>query len=110
MALTPADLAVVDKELWTADVTTAAGDAMFTVDATFRDGEAGFRPPGLSPPRWCSMTTSRSRALARATTDASGHAQFRFEPSVIAMGSGNRFLHVTAGPVYPLVEKIVALP
>ena len=41
-----------------------------------------------------------------ATTDASGHATVTLPPSAGA----NRFVHVTAGPTYPLVEKILALP
>ena len=32
------------------------------------------------------------------------------KPQAQSAGAGNRFIHVTAGPVYPLVEQIVALP
>jgi hypothetical protein len=45
---------------------------------------------------------------ATGMTDASGHVTFQV-PMATA-GAGNRFLHVTAGPKYPLVEKIIALP
>jgi hypothetical protein len=45
-----------------------------------------------------------------ATTDAGGKARFEFPAAVATRGSGNRFVHITAGPMYPLVEKIVALP
>jgi hypothetical protein len=44
--------------------------------------------------------------VVEATTDASGHATLQLPASTGA----NRFVHVTAGPVYPLVEQILALP
>ncbi len=109
MVVSPADLAVVDKELWTADVTTTAGGAAFTVDATVRDGQ-GVAAAGIVATAVVLHDDFSMSGRASATTDASGHAQFQFAPDVVAMGSGNRFLHVTAGPVYPLVEKILALP
>ena len=43
------------------------------------------------------------------TTDANGMATVTFDPGALQAGGGNRFLHVTAGPVYPLVEQIVPL-
>jgi len=49
-------------------------------------------------------------ATLETTTDAAGHAHFDVPADVLTRGSGKRFLHVTAGPMYPLVEKIVALP
>jgi hypothetical protein len=45
-----------------------------------------------------------------ATTDATGTARFTFPSGITTMGSGSRFLHVSAGPTYPLVEQIIALP
>jgi len=35
---------------------------------------------------------------------------FELPAGAVTMGRGNRFVHVGAGPMYPLVEKIVALP
>ncbi len=44
------------------------------------------------------------------TTDANGHASVTFDAADVAMGSGNRYIHVTSGPTYPYVEQILALP
>src|SRR5205085_1577983 len=41
------------------------------------------------------------------TTDGDGKATFTFSAAAVAMGSGGRYVHVTAGPDYPLVEEIV---
>lgn len=49
-------------------------------------------------------------AEADAMSDANGHVQLQLPANVLTDGSGNRFVHVTAGPTYPLVEKILALP
>src|SRR5262249_43174406 len=40
------------------------------------------------------------------TTDGAGHATFPFPAQAATQGSGNRFVHVTAGPMWPLVEAI----
>jgi Zn-dependent M28 family amino/carboxypeptidase len=101
----PSVYEVVDTSLWTTDVQTSTA-AMFTVNATFADGNGGI---GANAIATASILTD-DFTLTAITTDATGHAQFQFPPSAIAAGSGNRFLHVTAGPTYPLVEKIIALP
>ena len=42
-------------------------------------------------------------------TDANGNVTLQLPMSVTTAGSGKRFVHVTAGPVYPLVEKYIVL-
>ena len=42
-------------------------------------------------------------------TDAAGHTQLTFPAAAAEQGSGRRFLHVTAGPRYPLVERVLAI-
>jgi Peptidase family M28/PA domain len=104
----PEDFAVADPQLWTADVTTTSG-AMFTIDAIVKDGTGA--PAANANAAVSVMYDDFFQATtARAMTDASGHVQFQLPPSAVTMGSGNRFLHVTAGPTYPLVEHIVPLP
>jgi Zn-dependent M28 family amino/carboxypeptidase len=97
-----------DRKLWTTEVTTTEG-AMFMVDATFQDGD-GAAGAGAVATAAILVDDFTLAATVTATTDASGHAVFALPPAALAMGSGNRFLHVTAGPTYPLVEKIIPLP
>lgn len=87
--------------MWTADVTLAGS----SVDVTVRDGNGMAR----------GNTTVKADVMhddfmydgsVEAMTDASGHATLTLPPSAGA----NRFVHVTAGLTYPLVEKILALP
>jgi len=104
----PAVYEVVDPKLWTANVQTSTG-AMFDVDATFLDGEG--RPGGVAKATASILYDDFMLASTlEATTDASGRVQFQFPPSALTMGSGQRFLHVTAGPTYPLVEQLLPLP
>ncbi len=104
----PAVYEVPDHKLWTTEVSTTTG-AMFAVDATFADGDGA---PGANAVATASILVDdfTLAATVTATTDANGHVVFQLPPAALTMGSGNRFLHVTAGPTYPLVEKILALP
>lgn len=105
--LTTADFAVPDPELWTADVVTSPG-ATIDISVTVRDGMGALRANALVE----AATLYDDFMLAheaKAMTDASGQATLQLPASVMTMGSGNRFVHVTAGPVYPLVEKIQPL-
>ena len=47
---------------------------------------------------------------ANTTTDANGNATVTFDAAAAAMGSGSRYIHVTSGPTWPFVERILALP
>jgi hypothetical protein len=47
---------------------------------------------------------------ATGMTDANGHVQLQLPAALVNDGDTGRFIHVTAGPKYPLVEKIIALP
>ena len=104
----PEAFTVDDPKLWVADVTTANG-AMFTVDAMFHDG-AGAMPPGATATASILFDDFSLAATGNTVTDTAGRAHFEFSPAALSMGSGNRYLHVTAGPTYPLVEKILKLP
>lgn len=105
----PGAFAVVDPQLWTAGVTTAVAGATFTVDAIVRDG-AGAPAAGAKAAAAILYDDFFQAATATAVTDAAGRAHFEFPAAAAAMGRGNRFVHVGAGPVYPLAETIVALP
>jgi Zn-dependent M28 family amino/carboxypeptidase len=105
--LAPADLAVPDPQLWTADVATAQG-AMLDVTVTVRDG-AGVPRANAKVEAVAMHDDFFLSAETSGTTDANGSVTLHLPASVVTAGSGNRFVHVTAGPTYPLVEKLIAL-
>jgi aminopeptidase YwaD len=99
--LTPADLAVKDPQVWDATATITGA----TVDITVHDGTGA--PAGNAKVKVDIMHDDFiSDGSVEATTDANGHAT----ATLPASSGANRFVHVTAGPTYPLVEKILALP
>jgi Zn-dependent M28 family amino/carboxypeptidase len=104
LALAPDDLQVPDPALWTADVTGTQ-----TIDVVVKDG-SGAPQSGITVKAAVLVDDFMLAQRITGTTDATGHAQIALDPAALAQGAGNRFLHVTAGPVYPLVEKIVPLP
>jgi len=108
MALTPADFAVVDPQIWTAAVTTTPG-ATFTVTAAVKDG-AGAPQPGAKATAAILYDDFSLASTQTATADASGTVTFQFPAAATTMGTGSRFVHVSAGPTYPLTEQIMALP
>lgn len=108
LELPPEEFTIHDPEVWTAAVTTTPG-GMFTVHAQIAKGDGTPAANAVATATITHDDFSLSAAMT-ATTDGAGMATFVFPASAATMGAGNRFLHVTAGPTYPLVEKIVALP
>lgn len=97
-----ADMKVQDPQLWTAEVTLASTGIGASVKVT----DASGAPQANATVKASYMVddfTLVERALA--TTDANGMATV----SIMSTDKShpNNFLHVTAGPDYPLVEKIV---
>lgn len=109
MKLDVAAFEVVDPQVWTAEVTAAPAGGKLVVEALVRDG-AGAPAAGAKASAAVLYDDFFEAASATAVTDASGRARFELPAGAATMGSGKRFVHVGAGPVYPLVEKIVALP
>ncbi|MDQ3333741.1 MAG: M28 family peptidase [Myxococcota bacterium] len=103
-----ADYEVPDPQVWTADVTTSAG-ATFVVEAQIRDGMGAIRGNVAASASVLYDDFLHAQTIT-AMTDANGKVRFEFPADVTTRGSGQRFAHITAGPQYPLVEKIVALP
>jgi Zn-dependent M28 family amino/carboxypeptidase len=104
--LEPADLAMADPALWTAQVSTSGS---YSVEVTVRDGTGALRSGAI-----VEVTAMHDDfmlgAEIKGMTDASGHVVLQLPGSVLTDGAGKRFVHVTAGPVYPLAEQIIALP
>ena len=105
----PAVYEVPDPKLWTATVQTG-GNTVFAVDATFKDGAGVSVGPGAIASASILVDDFTLSSTVTVTTDASGHAVFQFPAGAQTIGTANRFLHVSAGPTYPLVEQIIALP
>ncbi|HUS28714.1 MAG TPA: M28 family peptidase [Kofleriaceae bacterium] len=99
--LTPEDFAVADPQLWTAEVAVTGT----TVDVTVKTGSGA---PGANAKVEAAVMHDDFMldGEVNATTDASGHVTL----TIPASTGAKRFLHVTAGPVYPLAETIIALP
>jgi Zn-dependent M28 family amino/carboxypeptidase len=106
--LEPAAFAVPDPEVWTAEV-QVGGATTFAVDAVIKDGAGAVR---ANIPTTIAVLVDDFTLAGSASgmTDASGRVSLVLPVDVRTMGNGNRFLHLGAGPSYPLVEKIVALP
>jgi Zn-dependent M28 family amino/carboxypeptidase len=104
----PAAFAVIDDKIWTAELTVTPGDPL-TVEAVIKDGDGAIQ---ANMPAHASLLVDDffMSGEGDAVTDAAGRAQFQFPASQTQMGSGNRFIHVTSGPTYPLVEEIVSIP
>jgi aminopeptidase YwaD len=109
MDVGPTCCSAPDPEIWKAEATVAAGAAGLTVDATITD--AGGKPQGRAP---ASATLLYDDFFPGATvngaTDDAGMVRFQFSATDSAKGRGRRFVHVTAGPQYPLVERVLAVP
>jgi aminopeptidase YwaD len=99
-----------DPKLWLASATVQprnAGDPI-AVDVTVTDALG--TPQAMAPVGAALLYDDFFRATSLATTtDAGGKATFQFAADVAALGSGNRYLHITSGPKYPLVERVVAV-
>jgi hypothetical protein len=104
----PAELAMHDVQLWTAEVTTTSG-ASYIIDVTARDGIGALRE-GAIVVASAMHDDFTLTAEVKGTTDANGRVALTLPATVTTAGTGNRFVHVTVGPVYPLAERIVALP
>ncbi len=106
--MTTADYAVPDPELWTADVVTTLGANELDVIITVRDANGATRANAVVEAA-AMYDDFMLTAEAKGTTDANGSVTLHLPLEAMTNGTGNRFLHVTGGPVYPLVEKIVPL-
>lgn len=108
MAVEPAELAVVDPEVWTAELTVTTG-AMLVVEAVVKDGRGNLAPDAVAQVAVLYDDFFQA-ATATAMTDASGRVRFELPAAAATMGTGQRFVHFGAGPKYPLVERIAPLP
>jgi Zn-dependent M28 family amino/carboxypeptidase len=106
MAVAPDRFGVRDPALWRADVTVAVQAPDLVVDVEVRD--AGGRPrAGAAVELVLFEDDFFEVASARAQSDESGAARLRLAGA--ARGGERRFLHVSAGVGWPLVEVVRAI-
>lgn len=104
-AVTTAGLRVHDPEVWKLAVSaTAAGDDQ-SIAITVTDA-AGAPQAGAVVTAWVAVDGFTRSFQATTTSDADGDATVVLPAAALAAGSGDRWLHVTAGETYPLAEAI----
>jgi hypothetical protein len=107
----PGRFAGLDDKLWQAQLTAApraAGDPL-AVSVLVSDAQG--RPQANAPTSAVLLYDDFFPALTLdALSDANGQVTFMFPADSVAMGSGNRYVHVASGPTYPLVEQILPVP
>ena len=102
-ALQASDLAVADPKLWTAEVSGTTNLDIAVTDAS------GAPQAGATVKAAVLVDDFTMATRVSGTTGADGHAHLVIDPAALGAGSGQRYLHVTAGETYPLVEKILPL-
>jgi Zn-dependent M28 family amino/carboxypeptidase len=101
----------LDDKLWQATMTAqprGAGDPL-VVDVTVTDA-AGVAQANASVDAVLLVDDFFAAATVHVTTDAAGHATVTFDAAAAAMGAGNRFVHISAGPTVPQVSALLAFP
>jgi aminopeptidase YwaD len=106
----PSQFAALDPMLWQATVTAApraSGDPL-DVDVAVSDAN-GVPQPGAMVQATLMVDDFFVAARDACSSDDGGRAHFRFSAAAAAMGSGRRFVHVTAGPNFPYVEQLMVV-
>ncbi|MBY0279319.1 M28 family peptidase [Candidatus Binatia bacterium] len=104
----PAALDVHDPAVWKI-VPTTRGGASGDLDVTVLVTDASGTPqPAASVKLWLDVDDFTRVFRAQGVADASGQARFAIPATALAQGSGDRWIHVTAGVTHPLAET--ALP
>jgi Zn-dependent M28 family amino/carboxypeptidase len=108
----PSAFAMTDAQLWKATVAPRARSAGqdLVVDATVTDASGA---PQANAPAAASLLHDDFFLAGTAqtgTTDANGKISFTFPAADAEAGAGPRFVHVTSGPMWPLVEEVVSIP
>jgi len=106
----PSQFTGLDDKLWQATLTASnAANGDLSIDVVVTDAmnvaQANAPVDGV-----LMVDDFFATGTAHTMTDASGHATVTFPAAAVAMGSGNRYVHVTSGPDFPYVEQVLALP
>jgi len=103
------DFGIHDSKLWRLAVTTepAGDDLQAVIDVS--DGAAEPQA-GAVVQAWIDVDDFTRVHRTQAATDAAGQATVLLPAEALAAGSGERWLHVTAGAGYPQAERVLPLP
>lgn len=107
----PTCCADVDPDLWKASVTAQArtDGQPLVVEATITDAN-GKAQASTSVDAILLYDDFFAAGSVKGTTDGAGHVLLTFPADQVDIGKTKRFVHVTAGADFPLVEAILAIP
>jgi hypothetical protein len=104
-----APLRLRDPALWSVEVRTEPSGSDLAVDIT-ASNEVGAPAPGAAITVFVEVDDFTRAYTATATADSGGRATLTVPAGALTAGSGSRWLDVTAGVTYPLVEYVAPLP
>jgi hypothetical protein len=110
LADAPNTFAGLDPKLWEAKAVARARTAAdpLVVDVTITDAQSTPQA-GAVVDATLMVDDFFVAGSAHTMSDAAGQVTLTFPAAAAAMGSGNRFLHVNAGPSYPFVEQVLPI-
>lgn len=98
----------IDEKLWDANVAVVSRGRAAAVNVNLRDSKGhALGRTNVTGTLFCDDFYAAPDLVL--TTDDGGNATFTFDQE-LATCTGRRWVHVTAGPEYPLVEKVAAVP
>jgi hypothetical protein len=105
-AAPPTAFEVHDRFVWRiAPTTHAAASGDLAVEVVVTDA-AGTRQSDAVVKLWLDVDDFTRVYRAQAETDQSGATRFTIPADTLALGDGDRWVHVTAGVTYPLSETV----
>jgi hypothetical protein len=108
MTAPPERFAPRDPALWRTELRPFVDGRDLVIEARVRDGAGRPRAAELAATLFHDDFFERATVAARA--DAAGAAELRFAGEAASGDGAPRFVHVTAGERYPLVESVIVAP
>jgi hypothetical protein len=111
LAIGPTCCADVDPDLWKATVSAQprTDGQPLVVEATVTDAN-GQAQASTNVDAILLYDDFFAAGSVKGTTDAAGHVLLSFPPAQVDMGKTKRFVHLTSGKDFPLVEAILSIP
>jgi aminopeptidase YwaD len=103
----PARFTSLDAKLWQATASARPRGAADPLTVDLQLADAAGRPLMAALQAALLVDDFFTAGQLTAQSGADGHASFSFPAAAATVGAGNRYVHVTAGPLFPLVEQIL---